>query len=85
MAHAERWIDQAGNISLGDTELEKSFQDIADNAKVVVSEIKKYYQNKKNRDDLVHQLEDKQVFDRLLKTAKIEEVKVADKKSDIIP
>jgi len=72
------------NISFGDTEIEKSFQDIADNAKVDVSEIKKYYQNKKNRDDLVHQLEDKQVFDRLLKTAKIEEVKVADKKSDII-
>ena len=72
------------NLQVGDIEIEAALKDIAEKANVDVKEIQKYYQNKKNREDLVHQLEEKRIYDRLLKTAKIKEVKVPQEKSNLI-
>jgi len=71
-------------LNVEESDIDESLNEIAEKAKVDLTEIKKYYRNKQQKDELVHQLEEKRIFQRLLKTAKVEEVKISDKPSDVI-
>jgi trigger factor len=71
-------------LKVEDKDIEDSLNEIAEKAKVDLKEIKKYYRQKRQKDELTHQIEEKRIFERLLKTAKVEEVKVSDQPSNVI-
>lgn len=72
------------NLKVEDSDVDETLNELAENANVSVTEIKKYYRNKQQKDELVHQIEEKRIFERLLKTATIEEVNMTDQPSKII-
>ena len=71
-------------LSVKDSDIEESLNEIAEKAKVDLKEIKKYYRQKRQKDELTHQIEERRIFERLLKTAIVEEVKVTDQPSNVI-
>ena len=72
------------NLKVGDADIENKLNEIAENSQIDLGELRKHYRDKKNRDELVRNLEEKRVFDRLLETAKVEETKVSKQKSNLI-
>lgn len=72
------------NLSVQESDIEESLNQIAEQANVDLKEIKKYYRNKRQKDELIHQIEEKRIFQRLLKTAKVEELQISDQPSNVI-
>lgn len=72
------------NLNVDDAEVEKKLTEMAQNTNVDLDKVKAHYRNKEHRAELIRQLEDKRVFDRLLETAKVKETSVSAKQSNLI-
>ena len=72
------------NIEVTDANIKDYIKDIAQKSKVAVTEVEKYYTDPGRSEKLKDQMLEKLVLDRLLRTAKVKEVRGWKRKSNLI-
>lgn len=77
-------IVEQENLAVKDEHIKDFKETLAERTKAAITDIEKYYGKSENQEKLKEQLLDKLIFDRLLTTAKVKEIKIKDKKSKII-